>query len=45
MFYPRHSGDRYINPLTEREAYENSLKYYRDMNDVIETGREEGMQN
>ena len=28
----------------EREAYENSLKYYRDMNGVIETAREEGMQ-
>ena len=26
----------------EREAYENSLKYYRDMNGVIETAREEG---
>jgi predicted transposase/invertase (TIGR01784 family) len=27
----------------EREAYESSLKYYRDMNGVIETAREEGM--
>ena len=27
---------------SEREAYENSLKYYRDMNGVIETAREEG---
>jgi flagellar biosynthesis/type III secretory pathway protein FliH len=27
----------------ERDAYENSLKYYRDMNGVIETAREEGM--
>lgn len=26
----------------EREAYENSLKYYRDMKGVIETAREEG---
>jgi hypothetical protein len=26
----------------ERDAYENSLKYYRDMNGVIETAREEG---
>ena len=26
----------------EREAYEDSLKYYRDMNGVIETAREEG---
>ncbi len=26
----------------EREAYENSLKYYRDMNGVIETAQEEG---
>ena len=26
----------------EREAYESSLKYYRDMNGVIETAREEG---
>ncbi|MBD2148908.1 Rpn family recombination-promoting nuclease/putative transposase [Pseudanabaena sp. FACHB-1277] len=26
----------------EREAYENSLKYYRDMNGVIETARDEG---
>ena len=29
---------------SEREAYENSLKYYRDMNGVIETAREEGIQ-
>jgi predicted transposase YdaD len=28
----------------ERESYENSLKYYRDMNGVIETAREEGIQ-
>jgi len=28
----------------EREAYENSLKYYRDINGVIETAREEGIQ-
>jgi predicted transposase/invertase (TIGR01784 family) len=28
----------------EREAYENSLKYYRDMNGVIETAREDGIQ-
>ena len=27
----------------ERDAYENSLKYYRDMNGVIETAREEGL--
>ncbi|MEL6863865.1 MAG: Rpn family recombination-promoting nuclease/putative transposase [Bacteroidota bacterium] len=26
----------------EREAYENSLKYYRDLNNVIDTSREEG---
>jgi hypothetical protein len=26
----------------ERDAYENSLKYYRDMKGVIETAREEG---
>jgi len=30
-----------FSPL-EREAYESSLKYYRDMNGVIETAREEG---
>ncbi len=29
---------------SEREAYESSLKYYRDMNSVIETAREEGIQ-
>ena len=29
----------------EREAYESSLKYYRDMNGVIETAREEGMRS
>jgi predicted transposase/invertase (TIGR01784 family) len=28
----------------ERDAYENSLKYYRDMKGVIETAREEGIQ-
>jgi predicted transposase/invertase (TIGR01784 family) len=27
----------------ERDAYENSLKYYRDMKGVIETAREEGI--
>ncbi len=26
----------------ERDAYENSLKYYRDMKGVVETAREEG---
>ncbi len=26
---------------TERDAYENSLKYYRDLNNVIETAHEE----
>jgi predicted transposase YdaD len=26
----------------ERDAYENSLKYYRDMKGVIETARQEG---
>ncbi|MDX2255877.1 MAG: Rpn family recombination-promoting nuclease/putative transposase [Pseudanabaenaceae cyanobacterium bins.39] len=29
---------------SEREDYENSLKYYRDINGVIETAREEGIQ-
>ena len=29
----------------EREAYENSLKYYRDMNGVIETAREEDVRS
>jgi predicted transposase/invertase (TIGR01784 family) len=34
-----------INNFSQAEmaAYENSLKYYRDMNSVIETAREEGM--
>jgi predicted transposase/invertase (TIGR01784 family) len=27
----------------ERDAYENSLKYYRDMKGVVETAREEGI--
>jgi predicted transposase YdaD len=30
------------NLLEERDAYENSLKYYRDMKGVVETAREEG---
>ena len=29
----------------ERDTYENSLKYYRDMKGVIETAREEGMRS
>ncbi|MEM6263304.1 MAG: Rpn family recombination-promoting nuclease/putative transposase [Bacteroidota bacterium] len=28
----------------ERKAYEGSLKYYRDLNNVIDTSREEGLQ-
>ena len=28
----------------EQEAYQNSLKYYRDMNNVVDTSREEGRQ-
>ena len=44
MFYPLFEVARITNfSPVEREAYENSLKYYRDMNGVIETAREEGM--
>ncbi len=45
--------DRYVNPLDaaeiakfspeERDAYEDSLKYYRDMKNVVDTSREEGI--
>lgn len=28
----------------EREAYETSLKYYRDIKNVVDTSREEGVQ-
>lgn len=28
---------------TEQETYQNSLKYYRDMNNVVDTAREEGI--
>ena len=28
----------------EKEAYEESLKYYRDLNNVVDTSREEGLQ-
>ncbi len=28
----------------ERDAYEQSLKYYRDLNNVVATAREEGAQ-
>lgn len=28
--------------MSERDSYENSLKYYRDLNNVIDTSREEG---
>ena len=28
--------------LAERQAYENSLKYYRDLKNVTDTAREEG---
>ena len=30
--------------LTERDSYENSLKYYRDLNNVVDTSRQEGLQ-
>jgi predicted transposase/invertase (TIGR01784 family) len=30
--------------LKEREAYEESLKYYRDIKNVVDTSREEGIQ-
>jgi PD-(D/E)XK nuclease family transposase/Domain of unknown function (DUF4351) len=29
---------------TEQESYQNSLKYYRDMNNVVDTARQEGRQ-
>ena len=29
---------------TEREAYEQSLKYYRDIKNVVDTSREEGIE-
>ena len=28
----------------ERESYQNSLKYYRDLNNVVDTSRQEGLQ-
>ena len=28
----------------EQETYQNSLKYYRDMNNVVDTARQEGRQ-
>jgi predicted transposase/invertase (TIGR01784 family) len=30
------------SPPEEREAYEESLKYYRDLKNVVDTSREEG---
>lgn len=27
---------------TEQDSYHNSLKYYRDMNNVVDTARQEG---
>jgi predicted transposase/invertase (TIGR01784 family) len=30
--------------VMEQETYQNSLKYYRDMNNVVDTAREEGWQ-
>ena len=48
--------DRYINPLTDfgfkklfgselnKEAYEESLKYYRDIKNVVDTSIEEGVE-
>jgi predicted transposase/invertase (TIGR01784 family) len=29
---------------SEQETYQNSLKYYRDMNNVVDTARQEGLQ-
>jgi predicted transposase/invertase (TIGR01784 family) len=31
-------------PPSEQETYQNSLKYYRDMNNVVDTAREEGIE-
>ena len=30
--------------LVEQDGYQNSLKYYRDMNNVVDTAREEGIE-
>lgn len=30
--------------LEERQAYEDSLKYYRDLKNVVDTSREEGIE-
>ena len=30
--------------VEEREAYEESLKYYRDIKNVVDTSREEGLE-
>jgi predicted transposase/invertase (TIGR01784 family) len=30
--------------LLEQETYQNSLKYYRDLNNVVDTSRQEGLQ-
>ncbi len=37
--------EKYINPLTNfgMNAYEESLKYYRDIKNVVDTSREEGL--
>ena len=43
--------EKHINPVTEiakftpkeREAYEESLKYYRDIKNVVDTSKEEGL--
>ena len=44
------NSDRYINLLIakftpeEQRAYQNSLKYYRDLNNVVETSRQEAIE-
>jgi hypothetical protein len=41
--------ERYINELArfssnDRQAYQNSLKYYRDLKNVLDTAFEEGLE-
>ena len=38
-----HRNSHKMSEQKEREAYEESLKYYRDIKNVVDTSREEGL--
>ncbi|NER49012.1 MAG: hypothetical protein F6J92_20390 [Symploca sp. SIO1A3] len=44
MLPPKHTVQDVSYRNVEQEAYENSLKYYRDLHNVVATSRQEGVE-